>query len=130
MNDARRPLSAGWFAVAFAFHLMAAIMVLTVLVGFVPICERIFMDFGAELPDLTKAVILASRIAAGYWFLAILPLAADAGILLALLRLGPEHRWIANLWALLVPAGAIAVALVAVVAMHVPLFQLMRSLSG
>ncbi len=114
----------------FALHLSAAIAVLAVLVKFVPRYEKIFMDFGAELPALTKAAIFASRMATGYWFLAILPLAADAGILLALLRLGPEHRWIANLWAVLVPAGAIAVALVALVALHVPLIQLMRALSS
>ena len=51
----------------------------------IPSCVRVFQDFDAQLPDMTKAVIILSRFLGFYWYLL-----SSAGAGLAFRELG--HR--------------------------------------
>jgi hypothetical protein len=95
-----------------------------VLIKVEPDYDKIFKDFGTRLSAMTELVILVSRWAANWWFLAIVPLGMDAGIIFALRQLPPERRWITTAWALLVFIGTVLVAVIAVVVLHLCLLEL------
>ena len=98
MNDTPHPISAARCTAVFLTHLLAAAAVLIVLLKVVPGYAKILKDFDASVPVTTQSVIVLSRWAATWWFLAIVPLGMDAGIIFGLRDLPPAKRWIATAW--------------------------------
>jgi type II secretory pathway component PulF len=125
MKDAPPPISAAWCTTVFLLHVLALAAVLTVLLKVEPGYERNIKDFHARLPAMTQLVIIVSRWAAMWWFLAVVPLGIDAGIIFGLRHLPPDRRWIAMVWALLVLIGAMLVGVMAVVVLQLPLLERM-----
>jgi len=47
----------------------AAGILVFIMLKIVPEFEKIFLDFGAELPGITKVLMTSSKFVANYWFL-------------------------------------------------------------
>lgn len=98
----------------------------------VPRFERIFLDFGAELPEPTKLVITLSHFMIAYWYLAILPIClwpvVNRGVVSALWsspeKAGAKRAWYVVTW--LVPVILLAIV---VFALLIPLFGITVKLS-
>jgi len=119
-------------AIDLAGRLLAtlAVMGLTLVVGgllvfIVPKFERIFAEFGAQLPASTSALLDVSRLLRQYWFLAApLPLAVLAALMVLVWK--GRAGWA---WAVLIAAilGLIGFLTCTVLALFMPLISIVQA---
>ena len=119
-----------WTAWMLLTHFIAAMVVIGVLMTVVPRFAGLFAEFQAELPPITILVIDLSRVVGGYWYLLVpLGLAVDAVLLFGLSRLPAGARWLGTVWSSLVWLGALVGLALIVVAIFLPLHELIADLS-
>src|SRR5262245_6477673 len=95
---ARRRLSTLWIElVPQLVYVTVIVVAIAAVVGFlgyfiVPKFKKIFGDFGAELPDLTRSVITDSTVIGNYWYVVVLTI---QGVLLLIITLtfSSTARW-------------------------------------
>jgi type II secretory pathway component PulF len=118
--------TAGWLV----GHFVAALVVLFSLVRAVPMFEKVFEGFDADLPEVTKVLISLSRWMSSYWWLVlVVGFVVDAGMLFGLRCLPPGGRWLSTLWAACVLVAAVCLLGTILLAVGLPLTSLQRSLT-
>ena len=119
-----------WTAWMLLTHLVAFVVVISVLGTTVSRFLAIFAEFEAEVPPVTILVIDLSHVVTAYWYL-LLPLALviDAALLFGLSCLPPAARWLATVWATLVWLATLVLLAIVVVGLFLPLEELVSDLS-
>ena len=116
-------------AVLLALHAVCGVALLWLLLKLVPQYEKVFCDFGTKLPDMTLMVINLSRFVGWYWYILVPGLAAgDIAIMFALN--GTGHTRLMTAWGVLARLAAMLLMGLSVLAVMVPLNDLIRNLSG
>ncbi len=97
----------------------------------VPQFEKVFRDFDAKLPDMTKAVVILSRFLGFYWWLLILPVLlwpfVNWGIV-SVLSPRPEVVIPKRIWYCATWGTMLLIVVFTVVALWVPLMSLQSRL--
>jgi len=111
-------------------HLAAGLIVVVVMGFVVPRFVRTFAELEAELPPMSEYMITVSNLVVRWWYL-LLPigLAIDAALLFGLSRLPRPARWLATVWGIVVLLAAVLLIGLTVVAVIVPLQNLITQLS-
>ena len=109
------------------------IVLCAALIRLVPRFEKVFVEFNVELPDITKLLIVLSRVLAGYWFIALAVILAWPFVnwgVVSLLSPSPEVAFPRRLWYVLTWLAPMLFAAFTVVALFLPLSRLTAALSG
>ncbi|MGD0900879.1 MAG: hypothetical protein ABR915_23855 [Thermoguttaceae bacterium] len=122
----------GAFAVGIAQSVVWVVLGVATL-NVVPKFERIFRDFGTQLPDLTLAVIGFHHLLSHYWYLALLPALAwpfvNHGVV-SLLSPRPEVVIPKRLWYFATWIIILLLVMFAVIALFRPLIVLINAVSA
>jgi type II secretory pathway component PulF len=130
MGDSNRGRTVIWLLGALSAHLLAALMLLSVLLKIVPQCVEVFKQRNTLLPGGTILVISLSNWIAAYGYLAIPLLGAlDAAVLYFLRRLGENARWLAGTWVVCVLLAVMLMMAFVTVGATLPLVWLVTNLS-
>ena len=128
MHDNAIPKRSPW--VTLAIHYVALIGLFLLLIYVVPRCHRMLQDFDAEVPLITKWVFICSPGSVVQWWLMLPPvLAADTVVLVILARAQPTRTLPATVWSVSVLAAVTLMIVVIVVAVGLPMMELLRNLS-
>lgn len=134
MSDKKQAKSGGWLApvVLTVIHGILWFAWLGLLLRLVPAYEKIFADFGTELPVATIWAIGLSNLAFRFWYLAILVVAGLCAVDLALLRAlfaRPKLAVLAWLWAMWMFLMPLVLMVWIVISLWIPFFHVMHDLS-
>jgi hypothetical protein len=125
-----RGSSLAWTAWMLLAHFLAAVVVIVALVRMVPEFLRLFQEFDADVPAMTRWVVLLSHVVVQYWYLLVpLVLVIDAAILFGLRLLPGKARGLSTAWAVLVLVAAILLLGFIILALALPLQALIVDLS-
>ena len=128
MSENAIPRRLPW--VMLSFHVLAILLLFSLLVFVVPKCEATLQDFQAELPAITQWIVVCSREAVVYWYLMLpIVLVGDASVLFAFNRLPATLTWPATVWSVFVLLAVGLMILVTVVAVGMPMMNLVKSLN-
>lgn len=98
----------------------------------IPRFKKIFEDFGAEIPDAAKLVIVISDLTVNYWylfpFLLVAGCVVDALGFVAFHRL-PETRYVSRVFSALITLALLAQAAFVAFALFGPMTKLLNDLS-
>ena len=122
MNVDKTPLAravilstAAWLA-----HVVAITCVVAVMTLAVSRCVESYEQQDIDLPNMTIMVIGWSDLFISYWYLVVLPLAADAIVLVVLNRAPANLQWLASAWSAAILLAACIFLAITAIALSLP----------
>ena len=128
MNENTIPRRLPW--VMLSFHVLAILLLFSILMFAVPKCEASLQDFQAEMSVTAQWIVACSHIVVAYWWLMLpIVLVVDASVLLPLTQMQPTQTWPATMWSVFVLLAVGLAILVIVIAIGLPMMKLVENLT-